>query len=282
MHIVYLFKFKRNQLPNLYIGSKSNCYIKEGKIFDKKDKLYEGSCDSDMYLEALSKCNYEVFILGEFEVYNDALSMERDAHIANDVVASPNYFNRSIANVNSYTNPEYATYKNVLTGKVARLPRIHPEVLNGNWVGVTKGTIFTEEERLCRGRSGEKNAFYGKSHTIKTKNDISDKVKGKTKGVPKTQTHKDNISSALSGVKKSDAHKMACSKAHKGTLTVKNILTGEIQKVEKIIFDTVMDKDVWATTSSFQKREICIYCGKESVVGNIKRWHNDNCKEKKI
>lgn len=27
--------------------------------------------------------------------------------------------------------------------------------------------------------------------------------------------------------------------------------------------------------------KICIHCGKEAVVSNINRWHNDNCKEKK-
>lgn len=30
-----------------------------------------------------------------------------------------------------------------------------------------------------------------------------------------------------------------------------------------------------------RKNEVCIYCGSQASPGNIKRWHNDNCKNKK-
>lgn len=165
MHIVYLMKFDREQLPNLYIGSKSNCRIVDGKMIGERG-LYEGSCKSKMFLETKSTCEYQVFVLGEFENYNDALTAEKNAHIINDVVVSPKYFNQAIATINSYSNPLYATYKNVSTGKIARLPRDHIEVLNRNWLGVTADTKYSEERRSkIKDMSGENNPFYGKKHS---------------------------------------------------------------------------------------------------------------------
>jgi hypothetical protein len=177
MHIVYLLKFQRDQLPNLYIGSKSNCSIIDGKIYDKLNKIYSGSCESKIFIETRETTDYTVDVLGEFDSYDDALLYEKDEHIRHDVVASLHYFNRSIATFSTFTNPDYAAYKNVETGKVVRLPRDHPEVLNGTWVGVTKGLVLTEEERLKRGRSGSENGFFGKTHSDETLKVISEKAK---------------------------------------------------------------------------------------------------------
>ena len=32
---------------------------------------------------------------------------------------------------------------------------------------------------------------------------------------------------------------------------------------------------------NFNQRATCVHCGKESNIGMIMRWHNDNCKDKK-
>lgn len=276
MHIVYLFKFKREQLPNLYIGSKSNCSIINGKIQDKRGKIYEGSSESDLYLSALAECDYEVFVLGEFDVYNDALMAEKDSHIANDVVASPNYFNKSVASINSYTDPDYATYKNLLTGKIARLPRLHPEVLNGNWVGVTKGTILSEEEKKLRGRSGEENSFYGKKHT-----DESKILQGiGNKGRIKSPEEISNWIEKVAKLPMTEEHKLIVSIANKDKIMLKNFGTGEVLKVDRLDLD-LYDVNIWKNPATIQKRASCEHCGITSTVGNIVRWHNDNCKERK-
>lgn len=252
MHIVYLFKFKREQLPNLYIGSKSNCSIVNGKIIDKRGNIYQGSCKSDLYLSALSDCKYDVFILGKFDVYDNALLMERDSHIVNDVVASPNYFNRSIATINSYTNPEYATYKNLLSEKIARLPRLHPEVLNGNWVGVTKGVIFTEEERLSRGRSEEENGFYNKHHTEETLTILSDKAitRGREPWKKRSAESKQKYLDAVSKPKSEDHKKKI---GRRGLIMLQNIETLEYIRIPKEDVPSY-DSNIWMNGTIVRKK----------------------------
>jgi hypothetical protein len=187
MHIVYLIKFKKNELPNKYVGSKANCSIDENKIIDHSGKLYMGST-KDIEFRSLvnSGFEYELQILGKFETYQLALQAEHDIHVQLDVVASPEYFNKAIANTSTFTNPDYASYKHVTTGKRARLPRNHPKVLSGEWVGITRGTVLTEEERKKRGRPGKLNPFYGKKHPKETQERINRAVGDAQRGKPKS------------------------------------------------------------------------------------------------
>ena len=188
MHIVYLIKLNRDTLPNKYIGSKSNCIVENSRIICHNGKIYTGSSRDKEYQNIMKYCDdYTVQVLASFDDYESALNAEMQIHIKYDVVASPEYFNKSIAKISNFTNPDCATYKHSLTGKIARLPRNHPKVLSGEWVGVSKGVIFTEEERKKRGKKGELNSFHGKTHTEKTKALIGKKIgdihRGKSKSV---------------------------------------------------------------------------------------------------
>jgi hypothetical protein len=188
-HVVYMITFHRDLLPNKYIGSKSNAIVVEGKIRkNKKGDEYTGSSNCKLFQEAKTSCKYSLQILGEFDDYEDGLWAEHYSHIRYDVVASPEYFNKSIARVNNYANPEYTTYKHVATGKVARLPRNHHRVLSGEWVGVTKGHKLTEEhrKRIGDGERGERNGFYGKKHTEETKRISGKKIGDAHRGKPKS------------------------------------------------------------------------------------------------
>ena len=275
MHIVYLMVFDREQLPNLYIGSKSNCSIIDGKIYGKNNKLYEGSCASDSFRKAKKSCNYKIQVLGEFLTYDEALLAERNAHLANNVVASPLYFNRIIATTTNYTNPDYATYKHVLSGKIARLQRNHPDVLNGSWVGVTKGTILSEEQRKSRGLSGEYNSFYGKTHSDKSKKIIGNKNAGRIK----TEEEISNWIEKVAKLSPTVDHRRSISASKKDKITLKNFITGECVQIPRE--DSVLyNKEVWKNPATIQVKSSCSHCGVISTVGNIVRWHNDNCKRK--
>ena len=243
MHIVYLMKFNREQLPNLYIGSKSNCSFIDGKILDKSGKLYEGSCKSDSFLEARETCSYVVFILGAFGTYNEALLLEKDCHIINDVVASTFFFNRAIATISNYANPDFATYKNISTDKVARLPRMHPEVLNGNWVGVTKGVTLSEEERAARGRSGIENGFYGKTHSDETLEHLSEIaiIRGSTSWDGRSDESK-NIFLDMAKQPKSEEHKNKIGR--KGMIMLQNIQTLKYIRIPKEDV-SLYDPNIW-------------------------------------
>ena len=185
-HIVYLIKVHREELPNRYIGSKSNCIVENGKILTNRKKEYVGSAMDATYKEIVSTFGYTLQVLGEFQTYYDALEAERDLHIKHDVVASCEYFNKSVATISNYADPDYATYKHVGTGKIARLKRNHPLVLSGDWVGVTKGITLSEEDRKKRGRSGNENGFYGRKHTDETKQISGKKIGDAHRGKPKT------------------------------------------------------------------------------------------------
>lgn len=143
MHIVYKITFNRykenNILPYYYIGSKSNCSYKDGIIIDKRGNPYYGSSKYKNYNKIVSdEIDFiTVEILHETDSYDEALLLEKNLHIENNVVLSPEFFNQSVATCNTYTNPEYKTMRNILSGKTARL--LESEI-NDDWVGITHGS----------------------------------------------------------------------------------------------------------------------------------------------
>lgn len=196
MHIVYLIKIHRSQLPNKYIGSKSNVEIRDGQMFTRRG-LYLGSSSDRKYFEAIKSHGYTLQILGRFSSYGDTLKSENDIHKANDVVANPEYFNRSFAtSKNNFTDPSYATYRHAETGKVARLPRNHEAVKSGEWVGLTKGKHHSPENKAKIGRPGESNPFFGKTHSKKVKKKLADTAKKTFTGKPKTHEQRRKMSEA--------------------------------------------------------------------------------------
>jgi len=178
MNIVYLIEFvdrkEKNEKPYFYIGSKSNCVIRDGIMYGTRKKEYWGSSKDKEMLRLIPTEQKIVHILFSDDDYNICLNMEKTIHIERDVVADPKYFNKSVAMCNNYSNPEYATYRNVETGKVARLDRNHEKVLNGEWVGVTKGVKYSEERRMKSSRPGELHPLYGTKSSEETKKKISE------------------------------------------------------------------------------------------------------------
>lgn len=196
-HIVYMIELHRDELPRYYIGSKSNCSIVEGKIVDQRGKNYTGSAKDASLKEAIkSGCPYSIHVLGSYNTYDIALENEKLVQIQNNVVASPYFFNRSLACENTYTNPEYATYKHSLSGKVARLRRDHPDVISKIWVGVTAGVVLDEESRKKRGRLGSSNPFFGKKHSTESKAKSGKKIGDALRGKQKSNEHRKNQSEA--------------------------------------------------------------------------------------
>jgi len=189
-HIVYMIELFREENPRYYIGSKSNCSIVDNNIIDRRGKIYLGSA-KDKTLKRIIRdgCKYTIHTLGVFDTYEKALEIERSIQIKNDVVASSAFFNRSLACENTYSNPEYATYKHSETGKIARLKRDHPDVVSKIWIGVTAGVTLDEESRKKRGRPGSSNPFYGRKHTEESKIKSGKKIGDAHRGKPKSAEH---------------------------------------------------------------------------------------------
>ena len=127
---------------------------------------------------------------------------------------------------------------------------------------------------------GENNPFYGKTHSEETKKILSEKMK---KWYEEHDVPQERIANWIDKVAKkpaSDKQKTAVSASNKGKITIKNINTGECIKVDKSK-EKLYDETVWKNPAAIsQKQGTCIHCGVTSNMGNIKRWHNDNCKKK--
>ena len=128
-------------------------------------------------------------------------------------------------------------------------------------------------KKLSESLKGENNPFYGKRHNDETKRKISIAKRGRQQ----TQEQRDKTSKALKGKPKSAEH--AAKIGRKGMIMLRNINTNECIRVKKE--DAIgYDKSIWVAPTKSQRREKCMYCGCESTVGNINRWHNGNCKQK--
>lgn len=253
MHVVYLISFINRvtnmEYPCFYIGSKSNCDVIEGKIIDMSGKEYLGSSTSFMYKELIKTEDKNVLILFQTNDYTECLLKERDYQIMHDVVADVRFFNKSIATINNYSNPDYATYKHSLYEEVRRLPRNHPLVLEGIWVGVTKGRKIPESEKHLRRRFGKENSFFGKTHSRATIESNKKKFKSWVENNPEyIQTVSKNAKERFKGRAKSAEQKEKMSASAKGYVTLKNKITLECIRIKKNSEEyKKLNLDEWAT-----------------------------------
>ena len=260
-------------MPFLYIGSKSNVSMENGIIYDRRGKEYYGSSTYENYSGIAESDDIEVEIIREFDEYFDALNFESMIQKSFDVVADPRYFNLAIATVNNFTDPNYATYKHAITGKTVRLPREHPMVISGIYVGVSKGTILTEEQRKRRGRSGEENAFFGKKHTEETIEKILSSRNQTYEENPELfqnvrQKMSETAKKTFAGVPKTEEQKKKMGR--KGMIMLKNKDTGEtirIYKSEKENYDL----DLWVNPYILSKNK-----------STGSRWATNGIENKKI
>ena len=133
--------------------------------------------------------------------------------------------------------------------------------------------IEAHVEAMKETMKGEGNHFYGRKHTEETKERIRQKQLGKKH----TKECREKMSKARKGVPKSEEHKRKIGR--KGFTMLKNFDTGEVIRISKEEADNY-DRSIWKSPASIQKKIACKYCGRISTVGNINRWHNDNCKSK--
>ena len=224
--ITFTDRKEQNLMPYYYIGSKSNCTVKDGKIYGDRGLYETSSFDCKNMIQSGNA--YEVEVLFESEKYEESLSKECELHIFHDVVADPRFLNKTVAMVNNYHNPDYATYKHTTTGKSCRLPRNHPMVLSGEYVGVTKGAKMSDEYRANKVKetTGEKNPFFGKKHTNETKDHLS-----KVCGDRRNQEAIDRWVEVVAKAPKSPEHRGKIGR--KGLIMLKNINTGECVRVKK-------------------------------------------------
>lgn len=76
----------------------------------------------------------------------------------------------------------------------------------------------------------------------------------------------------------SDKQKEAASAASKNKITLKHVTTGECVKIDKQ-YSINYDPHIWKNPAAIsQAKSTCVFCGITTINGNIRRWHNENCK----
>lgn len=298
IHIVYLIEFTKrkmnNILPYYYIGSKSNCIFDGKNILDENNKPYYGSSKAKGYFDALKLDIPKISILGTYKTYEECVAAERELHLHHDVAANTKYWNLSIAQESNYSNPNYATYRNINTGKVVRLHRSHPLVLSKEYVGVSSNMhwytdgktdkLFFEGSQLkgwYRGRSRNENVVRGDEHYMRktplSKEEVMRRCRVRSQrmlenpelyAAGKARQRK-AASKTHKGVAKSPESNLKRSISNKDYITLKNAETGECVRIKRQMTKDY-DLNVWKNPYALAQKRLGA------------KWYNNGVLEKKL
>lgn len=130
-------------------------------------------------------------------------------------------------------------------------------------------------KHLSEKYSGDGNNFYGKTHSEKTKQYLSELHSGKV--YKSDEQIKDWVESVAKKPKtKNHREKIG----RKGLVMLQHTITGEIVRVLQT--DSRLNSTDWVNPRKItpEKKYKCLYCEVITTPSNLKRWHNDNCKRK--
>jgi len=124
---------------------------------------------------------------------------------------------------------------------------------------------------------GELNHFYGKTHSIESRAKMSAAQKKIKLWENRSEEHKNAL---LLSQKKSKTPEHKAKIGRKGMIMLQNVVSGEIIRIDKTDPRAHSKKWVHPRKLKPETKHACIHCGIITTCGNLKRWHNDNCKHK--
>jgi len=218
-YVVYMYDFGSGT-PRYYIGSKSKCSFDTGKLLDCTGKEYFGSSSSTQYWKRMKTEKPNLIIIEECKDSKHALTREIFWLRAVEANTNPEYFNMFVPPDCSFTWSNYGTFRHKEKGTYKRLPRNHPLVKSGVYVGTTAGLhVHTDEfKRVLSERTKNNYYFGGKPNTeasarglkkfyaspagIKERKKRSERTRKLFKGKPKSPEQRRNMSIAGKGKNK--------------------------------------------------------------------------------
>jgi len=133
-------------------------------------------------------------------------------------------------------------------------------------------------EQLSAASRGECNHFFGKKHSVESRAKMSVAQKTLRLWEKRSEAHKLALLSSQR-LPKSEEHKAKIGR--KGLIRLQNINTGIIIRVDPT--DPRAKSDEWINPRKLtpETKHKCAHCDIVTTNCNLKRWHNDNCKQRK-
>lgn len=315
----FLNRLANNTPPYYYIGSKSNCYVKDNNIYYfATNKRYLTSSSHKEVKDMIRRNEHKLEILFEALDRSTVLSTEREFQIEFDVIQSEEYYNMMYAGKTAdFSSPNYipclVNSKNKYVTKkffdenkdsickaINKDRRYYIDEKDNNYL------LYPDDNRikllnLKLGKSkkgvlrGSDNPFYGKKHSDESKKKI---IASRNKFYEENPEYCEQIKNnqinnmkKVSQLPKSEKFLKQLKDRMTTTLYITNVETGESKRISKDDYQEYKANG-WIThvthankLNKLTANDItCLYCGFTSKENNssFHKWHNDNCKNNPI
>lgn len=257
-----------------YVGSHitenlNDGYLGTGKLILRAIKKY-------------GKENFKREILKDCESEKEARN-EEENFIKLEKTLIPNGYNINPTGQSGFTGRKHSKKTKALISKINRIklkdPKIRKKISENSKKQIgPKNSMYGKKQDTAKMKQrwiDFQHPWIGKNHTDKSKQKMSLSHQGKEL----SEEHKNNISLASKG-----ENNGMYGRKHSAESLEKMRQKKLGKKWTDEMKQKVSDKNKGRKFTEEEKekrKKHCKYCGKFVDIGNLKRWHNDNCKENK-
>lgn len=140
------------------------------------------------------------------------------------------------------------------------------------WAKMKRSELLSIESR------GELNHFFGKKHSEESLTKMRSAQHALRLWDNRTDAHREAL---LASQKRPKTAEHRAKMGRKGLIMLQNIATGDIIRVMQT--DAMTESPEWCNPRKLkpESKTKCTHCDVITTNSNLKRWHNDNCKQRK-